>query len=724
MPKPSPPGSPPGSFSLSSSFNLAPGVTTPFDENELMEMADEYLRGGQLGEAETCLRQVLTRTPSHPDALYKLGSVALAGGRPDAAVRLLAKAAALRPGSADCHADLGTALLYLGREDEGLAELDRALAIKPSHAQANFNLGLHAMNAGQISVAKRHLEKAAGKNPKDPEMLIALGVVLCHEEAFAKAIAVFRRALRIAPGHPKARLDLGSALFDNGQPEEGIAVFRELLTEHPGEPLLHYQLAAALSVAGEHKEAIEHYRRAVELAPDYADAHNNLGILLRQQGRGELALSHLRIAANSRPNDPHILRNIADILVFMNRTGEARATYRRLLELTPDDKANDKEDVLAGIVGTLQYEGRFDEARQIIDEMLAANPNSVAARWLLALNGKQRAEGEEIETLERLLGEPELAGEDRAKVLFALGKVSANRGQHDAAFAHYREGNAIIDATLDYDPEGEAQAVRRTIAVCTADLFARLGGIGSPSERPVFIVGMPRSGTTLTEQIIASHPLAAGGGELSTMLDIAEDLPAFAGTGAAYPDGLAELTAAGAGRAAERYLAELEAISSDAARVTDKMPANYQCLGLIAALFPNCRVIHCRRDPRATCLSMYFQNFGGNLPYSYDLYKLGRAYRGYLELMEHWRRVLPVPILDVAYEETVADLEQSSRRIIAHCGLPWDERVLRFYETERTVRTASMWQVRQPIYDSSLAVWRNYEAYLEPLERGLAGAPA
>ncbi len=261
----------------------------------------------------------------------------------------------------------------------------------------------------------------------------------------------------------------------------------------------------------------------------------------------------------------------------------------------------------------------------------------------------------------------------------------------------------------------------RLIATFTPEFFEAQTSPGSDSERPVFILGMPRSGTTLVEQIIARHPLAFGAGELMTRNRVTWTLPAALKSGTTYPECAALMDERFTDEAANGYLKELRQLPDAAVRVTDKMPNNFRHIGLIARLFPRARIIHCQRNPMDICLSCYFLDFRGRLGFAYDLTHLGQYYRQYERLMAHWKKVSPIPILDVRYEDLIADSEAVSRRMIDYCGLEWDDACLAHDETERPVMTASHWQARQPIYKTSVERWRHYERHLEPLSRALAG---
>jgi tetratricopeptide (TPR) repeat protein len=362
--------------------------------------------------------------------------------------------------------------------------------------------------------------------------------------------------------------------------------------------------------------------------------------------------------------------------------------------------------------------GRFDEAVAAFEAALAGQPGSPDAIYQMMLATKSRSTPEMAARIESLL-KVDRPSDQKIMLHFALGKISDDMRDYARAFENYRAGNDLAAAKAPFDAAAWRAHVERSIADFPAEFFARRKSFGVDSRRPVFIVGMPRSGTTLVEQILAAHPSVAAGDGLEAMPLIATGLPRRLGTAAPFPQCLGEVSEALSRELAGEYLAALERVDKSAARVTDKLPLNFLNLGLIALLFPNAAVIHCRRDPVDTCLSCYFTRFSSHLNFSFGLESLGAYYRGYRRAMAHWQKVLPIPILDVDYEELIADQEATSRRLVAHCGLAWDDRCLAFHETARPVMTASNWQVRQPLYKSAVARWRNYEAFLGPLRAAL-----
>jgi len=364
---------------------------------------------------------------------------------------------------------------------------------------------------------------------------------------------------------------------------------------------------------------------------------------------------------------------------------------------------------------TLLEPGRLDEAEASLRRALQIRPDYLKVRLSLASVRKVKADDENLVALvaaDEASRDSTLPGEDAVCLHFALGKSYDDIGDHEKAFPHFLEGNKLKRATLDYDPDETARridSIMRNFDMATMD---RLRGGGDPSHLPIFILGMPRSGTTLVEQIISSYPGVHGAGELSDLKAIVRRNIA----GTAFPDNLRLLDQAQLAAWGAEYVAGLQRRAPAAQRITDKMPANFLAVGLIYLMLPNARIIHVKRNPVDTCLSCFTQLFKDGQEFTYDLAELGRYYVGYARLMEHWRKVLPAGVfLDVQYEDIVAGQEAQSRRIIEYCGLEWNDACLDFHQNKRAVRTASMTQVRQPIYQSSVERWRPYEKFLGPL---------
>jgi tetratricopeptide (TPR) repeat protein len=465
-------------------------------------------------------------------------------------------------------------------------------------------------------------------------------------------------------------------------------------------------------------EAVAAQREAIRLQPDFAKAHYYLGEALGRLGRHEEAYAAYGEVIRLKPDHVNSWLNRGFLMTELGSLEEALASYRQALSLDPQCAT-----AAVGEAWILEKQGDFTQAYERLQPFLAAeHPDAFAAVVFATLCRPLGRCDEAIALMERILEQegPALDNPQRATLHFELGRLYDRKNAFDAAFRHFTQGNKLKGQSRHFDAEAHARYIDALIQTYNSQFLAQAPRPTHRSQRPVFIIGMPRSGTSVVEQILASHPAVHGGGELLTMNSIVKDLPGMLGSVDAYPFCLNTLTQAHVDQLAQRYLDHLQTLSPDAARVTDKMPTNFLHLGLINILFPEARVIHCIRDPLDTCLSCYFQNFGPWDAYTQDLRSLGAFYREYQRLMEHWATVLDIATLDVKYEELVADQEGISRKMTAFCGLEWDDRCLRFYDSKRAVASASHDQVRQPIYQRSVGRWKNYAAYLEPLKESLA----
>jgi tetratricopeptide (TPR) repeat protein len=580
----------------------------------------------------------------------------------------------------------------------------------------------------------------------DAEMHFDLGVARHDHGDLADAAASFRRALELRPDFAEAHGNLGNALVDLGQLEDAVYHYRRMLELRPDLAEAHNNLGNALLSLRRFEEAAVSYRQAVALRPNAPGAHANLGNVLHALGRPQEALIHCRRALELEPDSPEAELLKGNALFDLGLFDEAAASYARALELKPDyteahiaagkvlrqigriaeaeescrkalGLAADSSEALA-LLGEIQADrGRFDDAEQLFRRTIAIAPDQPEAWAGLARYRKMQPDAAWLTAVQRLLGNAVGVGQE-INLRYALGKYFDDVEDFDNAFSSYRLANELKKRSAPkYDAARFARRVDRIIELYDADWLRTARTQGNESERPVFIVGMPRSGTTLTEQILASHPEAFGCGELrfwhAACLGYESSAPR--GTEGCSADGRQTIPAA-----AEKYLRLLADFSPDAARVIDKMPANFMNLGLIHAAFPHARILHMRRNPLDTGLSIYFQILSNTHLYANDLEDIAHYFRQYSRLMAHWRSTLAEStILEVPYEKLVADPEPWIRKIVQFVGLPWEARCLDFHETERTVITASNWQVRQRISTSAAGRWRNYERYLGPL-RGLA----
>jgi tetratricopeptide (TPR) repeat protein len=630
-----------------------------------------------------------------------------------AAAEWFRRAVDLRSDVPSYHFHLAEALRALERYEDARAAYQRALALDPRNADAHYGLGNALFELHRFAEAVDQYRQALQFNPGDAEALNNLGNALQELGDFDGAAASYRRALEVNPDFAEALLNFGSFLAERGQVTDAASCYHRVLSVDPCNADALLLLGNALRRQDKLSEAVRTYQQALRAAPSSVKAHIGLGLALLELRHFDEAAAAFEAARRLDADNVAAMNGLARSLLFLNRPDDALAVLARAQEIAPEMA----EVHLNRGIG-LQVRGDFAAAREALERAITLQPDIEEAHQLLSLNERHAADCRETERLEQLLREDRLETNQGISLRYTLAKRYDDLGRFDDAFRHLADANRFCDAEFGALSQAHIDHVDRLIAVFTADLLRRQALADPPSEIPIFIVGMPRSGTSLVEQIIASHPQVFGAGEVGYMQALARSLSSQAPP-VRYPDCIPLLSAEQLRTASAWYLDRLTGRAGDAVRITDKLPSNYLRLGLIALLFPRARIIHCHRDPLDTCLSCFFQDFGRNQPLFADLRKLGTVYRQYQRLMAHWRRVLHIRMLDVRYEELVENQERESRRLIEFCGLSWDDRCLAFHRTRRAVNTASFWQVRQPIYTSSIGRWRHYEHHLAPLKEAL-----
>ena len=614
----------------------------------------------------------------------------------------------------------------LAQHEAGLLELAEAgyravLERDPEELDALNLLAVMLQERGELDQAVALLTRALTIDPDFPEALSNLARVRRVTGAPAEAAGLARRAIALDPDLAEAHLNLGRALIDLGNDGGAAVALRQAADLAPESDDILVQLGSVQLRLDDAQGAAASLTAALALKPERTDAMIGLGLALVELGRLDEALALHEKAAAQAPETAAAHAALATTLRKRQDTAGSIAACRRTLALAPDHI----EIWLMLAVG-LSEMGQFAAAAACCHEVLARQPDSVAARRELTRIGQQSGDLAEVERLRSVLNDRAAPRQMRITAGMAAADLLDQSGDHDSAFAAFEAANRLIrahwiDAGQPFDAPGLRRYVDWATATFTADEFAATADWGDPSELPVFIVGMPRSGTSLVEQIAASHPRVFGAGELK---DIGEIVRSLNGGDRHVP--VAEWDRDAVRQAATAQVVRLRGLSSEAGRapvlrIIDKMPDNCRLLGQIAILFPRARIIVCRRDLRDVCLSCYFQHFADGQAWTTDLAEMAERARQIDRVLAHWLAVLPIPVLEVQYEELVANLEVESRRLIAFLGLEWDPACLAFHETERPVLTASVWQVRQPLYSSSVGRWRHYRAHLGPLLEGLRG---
>ena len=509
---------------------------------------------------------------------------------------------------------------------------------------------------------------------------------------------------RPAQGNTQQLLARGKRFMTEGAYAEAILVYQDLLLADPGHVLALNLLGAAYFYEGQYKDAEDCFRQAIRINPSEPDGHGNLGSTLRARGYYAEAESSLRRALKLNPTHLEARINLGLVLTALNRLRDAKGHFNKVLKSNPRNVV-----ALNGMASIVRTEGRLEEADRLVQRVLDIDPKMPGALESLAFTRKMTPA--DIDWLQRVEGviADGVPPQQEADLHYAIGKYCDDVQDYSRAFQSFERANDLQKSMAEeYDRDGHRLLVDEFTRVFTPERVRRATAGASDSMKPVLVVGMPRSGTSLVEQIISSHPSAKGAGELGFWAETAREHGIAIGQGSLQESTVRKLTKA--------YLSMLAHQVGDATRIVDKAPVNSDYLGLIHPLFPNARIIYMRRDPIDTCLSCYFQKFIVSLNYTMDLEDLAHYYREHHRLMTHWRAVLPVEtLLDVPYAELVADQEGWTRKILNFLDLPWDDRCLEFHKTQRAVATASFWQVRQKIYGGSVERWRKYEKFIGPL---------
>lgn len=553
-------------------------------------------------------------------------------------------------------------------------DIDQLRANDPQAMKAAIGAIDQNVREGRLLKARKLCAHALTARPDSAELNYAMGVVHQAHNDFDQAISSYQTAVSLDPKRVAGWVNIAICCRARKDYDAALKALDKAVGADPSSFHAYYNRGLVHCDRKDMVPALADLEKAAELGPDIPEVHYQLGFLR------ELAREH----------------------------DKAISSYGKYLKIDRNNPA-----VHTNLGACLQMVGQFALAAEHFHTAIGQQPDNGRAQYLLACSDQAQSDPETMSRIEQQLRRPDLPPAQRIYMHFAAGRLYERTGDYDRAFSQYKSGNDLRGASYRFDRAAFADLPDRIAEAFPKDIFSRHRGAGDPSERPVFVVGVPRSGTTLVEQIIAAHPDAYGAGELANLSSIG------ATPGDDYPANVAALTGDDISRLAERYLADYPAASAKASKVVDKTPGNALALGMIALMFPNARIIHCSRDPMDTCWSCYSQNFISDVVYSCDFDNLAAYHGGHDRTMAHWRTVLPEPVLEVRYEQIIADPEASIRRIVEFCGLEWDDRCLAFHEHDRVVNTTSLWQVRKPLFTSSIGKWKNFEAHLAPLKVAL-----
>ena len=569
-------------------------------------------------------------------------------------------------------------------------------------------LGMLYVNNFRPDDAVLCISKALKLAPNNPESHANLALAYKDQGKLRKSVEHFKSAIRLAPDNAMSYNNLGNVLREQGKPGDAIREYERALKLQPEFSQCWSNFAAALNEAEQRKAAHRAVDRAIQLEPELAQAHNNRGDILLAEARYSEALASYEKATELNPKYAAALINMARVQRDMDSAEAALATLERALAIEPN---NPEAHHVLGVLH--EQMGQKEQAAAAFQNAIDVAPGMAIAHYYLAQIRGRKSTGQEFDAMRRIWDEVKMLDNDRMFMAFGLARAYEQRGDYDQAFSFLEKGNNIKAGMMPYDDEDTGEFVDGLARSASALAQKLPPGSGYPDERPVFILGMPRSGTSLTEQVLASHSEVAGAGELSYAYDMAHRVRDI--TRQAFPQNVELLDPQQLKELGEYYLSRHQAENLAARYVVDKTPLNFQYIGLLGLALPEAKFIHCHRDPIQNCFSIHKMPFDKKQAYAHSLESLGLYYNRYWRLMQHWKTMFPGRILDVRYEDTVADIEKQGRRILDFLELQFEPGVLEFHKTERLVKTPSASQVRQPIYGDALQAWKKYEEHMGPL---------
>ena len=634
------------------------------------------LKANRFNEARELFRNICDTDYQDDESWYLLGGINVYLGNYVESESCYRHVVNMKPERADAHDNLGAVLQQLGKHGEALQYHLHALKLNSNFHPAYYHIGNIYRAQGDRLKAEKYYLKALNINPKFTAAVNNLSYVLLEQNRYYEVLDILEPFNKSGWMDPILALILGRAFYGIGRFESAQQAFDRVIHLKSDDAVAHFYLGELMRVKSDWLEAEKNYRNAIYYNPGLYQAKGQLAAVLDKQGKRDEAITILQELLDNRPASTQARALLSAIYEHRGNYQEAKNCLKPLLGVKSDIDPN-----VALVFGRISHNpGDQEEAIKLLENALIKN----------------------IEN-----------NETEIQMHFTLAKLYDRVGVYQKAYKHFTIGNNLT--ICSYDKNQAITDIQNTIEVYTREFMQNAPRSTVMTERPIFIVGMPRSGTSLVEQILTSHPDIAGAGELRTIQSLVFSLTDHMNTGCVYPYWMRTIDQIALNRMAEIYIRELNTLSADAKRITDKMPHNFLHLGFIDLLLPRSRIIHCVRDARDTCLSCYFQNFGRRHLYSTDLRLLGKYYKSYRKLMDHWLEVIKLPLLEIRYEDLVTCQENTSRTLLDFCGLDWNKRCLKFYETERVVKTASYEQVRHPIYSSSVGRWKKYEQYINPL---------
>ncbi len=694
---------------------------------ELIKPIIELFSDGQIQEAFDAIEALIKKYPNQPILFNICGVFYKQIGQPDEAVKRFEKAIAIKPNYAEAHNNLGVTLQKLGQLDSAVESYKKAITSNPEYTEAHNNLGLILQDLGLMDEAVISYEKAITFKPDYIEAHINLGNIFKELKQLDAAVKSYEKVIAINPDYPEAHFNLGNTLRELGQLETAIKSYEKVIAIKPDNADVHFNLGDTLRKLGQLDESVKCYEKAISIKVDFANAYNNLGISLKKLGQLDEAIKCYEKAISIEANFVEAYHNLAVALLKLGQRDKVIKCYEKALAIKPDyyKAHNSLGLVYRGL-------GQINDSIDQYEKALVINPDFSAAYYNLSVVKKYTANDPQITKMTSLLSDSKLSRSDRINLCFALAKVNENLDNQDELFKYLHEANRVHKQEFNYsfDKQQKFIAIIKEIFNKKPPNIEQSLSFEPSTFKPIFIVGMPRSGSTLVEQIMSSHHAVHGAGEFQDLRKI---------LGALVSDNLtqgSDIVSTWIGdkkinfsnaysipekaflSIREQYLDVLSNFNVPESVITDKALLNFRFIGFILTAFPEAKIIHMKRDARAICWSIY-STYLAAIDFGNNFEDLAGYYGLYKDLMNFWHKLFPGKIYDMCYEDLTINQEEETRKLLQYCELDWDENCLSFHKNKRTVETASALQVRQKIYQGSSEAWKKHEAYLKPLIKAL-----
>jgi len=664
----------------------------------------ELFSSGHISEALDIVQTLIIQYPNE-SLLYNINGVCFkASDQLEMAVKCFEKAVAIKPDFTDAHYNLGLTLQELNQLDAAVKSYQVTLALQSNYVKAHNNLGVIYKEFGQMGDAVKSFEQAIGFQPDYAEAHNNLGTTFQELGQLNEAVNCYKKALSIQPDYIEVHNNLGNTFNLLSQTDEALNSYSQALSINPNYIDAHNNIGIIYQELGQSDEAIKCYEKVMAINPKNAEAHNNLGVSLNELSQFPEAINFYEKALAINPNYDEAYFNLGVTLDRMGQSNEALNSYRQALVINPD-----YADAYNNIGNILQELGQSDEAFSSYVHAVAIDPSNTEFHRNLALMKNYKKGDTQFIQMQSLLSDNDLSQSEQIQLCFALAKAYADLGEKDKLFKVLNKGNQLRKEELNYSIEKDLEnhSIVRKMFISNIE---NSSSYDPPTISPIFIVGMPRSGTTLVEQIISSHHKVYGAGELSALDNL---IAPIMNDYVTHNNSLSEKNFLSI---RQRYLKNLSNLNASESIITDKMPTNFKNIGFILKAFPEAKIIHLKRDAMAICWSIYQRYFPADgIGFAYDMKDVGQFYNSYTEMMSYWHELFPNQIYDISYEDLTINQEKETRKLLEYCELEWDENCLNFHTNKRAIKTASSLQVKEKMYQGSSEVWRKYEDQLKPL---------